>query len=88
VSEDEFIAEMWKCWHGARKALGRVPESDKEIREWIKSLACAYKVARKQAEEGLCREEIERQLRKVENGSPVEKVTASLKGYYRVSRRC
>jgi len=88
MSNREFVVEMWKCRRDAQQAWKGVPKSNKEIRKWLKCLAGAYNVARKQAEEGLCpREEIERQLQKVEYGCPGQQVTAALKGYYRVSRR-
>lgn len=77
----EFIAELRKCHHRARKALVRAPDSNDGLRQWLISLARAYDIARKQAEEGLCpREEIERQLREVECGFQVERVTAALLG--------
>jgi hypothetical protein len=81
MNDHEFVAEMWKCRRGAQRAWKRTPESNKAIRKWLKSLAGAYNVARKQAEEGLCpREEIERQLREVECGFKVERTTAALLG--------
>lgn len=81
MSEYQFVAELRKCYRGARQALVRAPESNVELRQWLISLARAYDIARKQAEEGLCpREEIERQLREVECGFQVERVTAALLG--------
>lgn len=64
-----------------RKALVRVPESDEAMRRWLRSLAGAYQIAIKQVEQALCREKIERQLRKVECGFQVLRVTARLRGY-------
>jgi hypothetical protein len=81
MSDHEFIAEIWKCRRDAQQALKRIQKSNKAIRKWLKSLAGAYNVARKQAEGGLCpREEIERQLREVECGFQVEQATAALLG--------
>jgi hypothetical protein len=80
-NDDEFVAELRKCWHGTRKALVRVPESDEAMRRWLRSLAGAYQIAIKQVEQALCREKIERQLRKVECGFQVLRVTARLRGY-------
>ena len=87
MSKNEFVAELRRCWHGARKALVRVPESSVGLRKWLKYLVCAYDTAIKQAEEGLCpREEIERQLREVECGFRLERVIAACLGL-RVPRR-
>jgi hypothetical protein len=81
MSDYEFAAEFRKCHHRARKALVRAPDSNDELRQWLVSLARAYDIARKQAQEGLCpREEIERHLRGVEYGFRVERVTAALLG--------
>jgi hypothetical protein len=90
MSDHEFVAEMWKCRRGAQQAWKRIPKSNKAIRKWLKSLAGAYNIARKQAEEDSCpREEIERKLREVEWGFQfkVQRTTAALQGFYRVSRR-
>jgi hypothetical protein len=87
VSEYEFVAELRKCYRGARQALVRAPESSVELRQWLISLARTYDIAIKQAEEGLCpREEIERQLREVECGFRLERVIAACLGL-RVPRR-
>jgi hypothetical protein len=58
----------------------RAPDSNDGLRQWLISLVRSYDTARKQAEEGLCHEELERQLREVECGFQVERTTAALLG--------